>query len=388
VAVTCEHREGRSCGDGAGLELELDSAAGYGEWLAAATRVRAVAGTGDRDSDVELDRAHASAELGPVALLVGRDVIVLGPSERTQALWGDQVAALDQVRLSTSRPLPILGEGGSVLRASAIYYIGRLRDPQAHEGTLVDATRFQADLWNTVELGLTHLIQLGGDGAPGFSAGDFLLEHVQHNAESGEFANHRLSADAAVTLPRLAGLRIYYELAAEDLRDQVGSMLRRDADHVVGVSIDRVSPRMGMLVELTSTGVRSHEHSLFTTGMTNAGRVAGNPLGPGSLSAFLGLRIALGDLAARPWLEVVRQSNDLYASGTGDIVRTRDLPEEWRARAGSRLSLRLSPDLRIDLRTLAERVTTADFVPDRSRWNAAAEVSAAWTPGWRMGTDR
>ncbi len=283
VAITCEHRQGRSCGDGAGLELELDSAAGYGPWLAAASRVRLVAGTGDREMDVELDRAYASAELGPVMMLAGRDELVLGPSARTQAMWGDNVAAIDQIRLSTARPVAI-GDG-SVLRASALYFLGRLRDPQRFEDTLVNGTRVQADLWETVELGLTHLIQLGGDGAPDFSFGDYLLEHAQHNAESGEFANHRVSADIAVTLPE-AGLRLYYEGAAEDLRDEIGSMLRRDADHVLGAEVNDVAPGVGLLVELTSTGVRSHEHQLFTTGMTSAREGGGQPARPRLAGGF------------------------------------------------------------------------------------------------------
>ncbi|HKE14318.1 MAG TPA: capsule assembly Wzi family protein [Kofleriaceae bacterium] len=387
VAITCEHRQGRSCGDGAGLEVELESAAGLGEWAAAVTRVRAVAGSGDRDADVVLDRAYASAELGPVALVVGRDAIVLGPSARTQALWGDNVAAIDQVRVSTSRPLPLVGRDGSILRASGLWFLGRLRDPQTFTGTLVDGSRAQLDLWDTAELGVTHLIQLGGDGAPAFTFGDYLREHFQHNAESGEFANHRLSIDAAVDLPDLAGLRIYYELAAEDMRDQIGSMLRHDADHVVGVSLARLAPRAGLLLEATSTGVRSEEHSLFTTGLTSAGRVAGNPLGPSSLAAFAGLRLDLGAVVAWPWVEVVRHSEDIYSFGTGDIVRTADLPEETRLRAGARASWQLSPELRAGIRALAERVTTADFIPGHTRWNGAAEATLEWTPTWRIATD-
>ncbi len=381
VAITCEHRQGRSCGDGAGLELELDSAAGYGPWLAAASRVRVGAGSGDRETDIQLDRAYGSAELGPVMMLAGRDVLVLGPSARTQALWGDNVAAIDQIRLSTSRPLAV-GDG-SILRVSALYFVGRMRDPQRFDGTLVDGTRLQLDLWQTLEMGATHLIQLGGDGAPDFSFGDYVLEHVQHNAESGEFANHRLSIDLAVTVPD-AGLRLYYELAAEDMRDEIGTMLRRDADHVLGAEVDGVVPGVGLLAELTSTGVRSHEHQLFTTGTTSGGRVAGNPLGPGSLAVFVGARLDLAGMTVWPWIEVARQSNDIYAFGTGDIVRTDDLPEEWRTRGGARLSLDVARDVRLEVRALAERVTTADFVANRERWNAAAEVSATWTPRWRL----
>jgi hypothetical protein len=85
-----------------------------------------------------------------------------------------------------------------------------------------------------------------------------------------------------------------------------------------------------------------------------------------------------------PWIEVARQSNDIYSFGTGDIVRTDDLPEEWRLRGGARAGLDVARDVRLELRVLAERVTTADFIPGSERWNAAAEVSATWTPQWRL----
>ena len=45
IGVSCEYQEGRPCGDGVGAGLELDSAAGWSDWLTLATRVRASAGT-------------------------------------------------------------------------------------------------------------------------------------------------------------------------------------------------------------------------------------------------------------------------------------------------------------------------------------------------------
>lgn len=389
VAITCEHGEGRTCGEGAGLEWELDSAAGYGPWLSASTRVRAVFGRDAHDADLALDRAYASAELGPVRFLAGRDIVVLGPSARTHALWGDHAPPVDQLRLSTSRPIPLLGSGGSILRASGVFFVGRLADPQTFSGSLVDATRIQVDLLDTAELGLTHLIQLGGDGAPDFTFGDYVLEHVRHNTGGttpAGFANHRLSADVALSWPELAGLRVYYEVAAEDMRDELWNMLRRDADHVVGIEIDRLSRRAALLVELTLTGVRSHEHDLFATGLTSRGRVAGAPLGPSSASAHVGLRLQPADDALlAPWFEIVHQSSDLFGETAGRIARVEDLPDELRARGGARAALLLSPDLTLALRALAERVSTADFVPGSTRWNAAAEAALTWTPGWRAG---
>src|SRR5947209_7601548 len=40
LAVSCDDQEGRPCGDGGGMGVELDSRAGFGTALTAATRVR------------------------------------------------------------------------------------------------------------------------------------------------------------------------------------------------------------------------------------------------------------------------------------------------------------------------------------------------------------
>jgi hypothetical protein len=131
--------------------------------------------------------------------------------------------------------------------------------------------------------------------------------------------------------------------------------------------------------------VRSHEHDLFTTGLTSGGRITGNPLGPSSTAAHVGIRLQpANDVVVSPWLEVVQQSRDLYVD-TGEITIAEDLPDERRLRAGARAAFPLAAGLRIELRALTERVTTSDFIPGHTRWNAAGEAAITWTPGWRAG---
>ena len=383
VALACERQEGRPCGDGGGLELELDSAAGFGAAASIASRVRLDlrSTNGEAAASATLDRIHVGLELGPLAALVGRDVLVLGPSARTQAMWGTNAPPLDHVRLATARPIPILGENGSLLRMSSVVFLGRLADPQRFSGTLIDGTRIQFDLGDAFELGATHLIQLGGDGAPEVSGIEFLLEHVRHDSRpGGDFANHRFAIDLAVSSAVLGGLRGYYELAAEDLRREVGTVLLRDADHVLGLSVESLLPRIGCLVELTRTGVRSQEHDVFTTGMTSGGHVAGNPLGPDANAVFAELRIDGGPALIRPWIEVARLSSDRYYTPEGEIVRTEDLPEEWRLRAGVRAGLAITSELRVEPSGFAERVIDADFIVGRTRWNLGGEAVLAWRP--------
>src|SRR5205807_8849212 len=92
----------------------------------------------------------------------------------------------------------------------------------------------------------------------------------------------RLSFDLTVRLPELRGTRLYYEIAFEDTRTAFFNSLQYDADHLLGLEVRalQLGPFRRAFIELEHTGWVSHEHSIFTTGMTNAGRTFGSALGP------------------------------------------------------------------------------------------------------------
>src|SRR5439155_22169165 len=58
IAVSCDYQEGRPCGDGAAAGIELDSAAGYGDLLTAATRIRLAGGSAQNADGLEIERAY------------------------------------------------------------------------------------------------------------------------------------------------------------------------------------------------------------------------------------------------------------------------------------------------------------------------------------------
>jgi hypothetical protein len=375
LAESCEHTEGRPCGSGAGLLGEVDAAAGYGDWVSAAARVQAVAGTDAYEADLSIDRLYLNAEVGPIAAEVGRDVIVLGPAARTQLAWGDNAPPLDHVRLSTAKPVALT----SALDGSLLWIIGRLRDPQRYPGTLVSITRGQLDLAHAVEVGITQLLQVGGDGAPALGVWDFVLEHVRRgNLSAGEAdtSNRRLGLDVAA---RIAGGRVYYALMFEDWRDRFHDALRHDADHLIGGEAHDI------VVEVQKTGVRSHEHSPRTTGFTNAGRLVGSPLGPDAMSVFASGRLVVRGTTFAPWVELARLSSDRYTFVVdGPIEHSERRVSEVRYRAGLRLRRPLRDDLRVEAEALYEHIDRFRFLKAAQRDNVGASISVIWQPAFRL----
>jgi hypothetical protein len=382
LALACEDQHGRPCGHGLGLAAELDAAAGHGAWLAGAIRLRAQTGSARYPTALAVDRAYASAELGPIAAEVGRDVLVLGPAAHTLVGWSTNPPPLDQLRLSGARPLALSRQLG----LNAVYVLGRLAAPQTYPGDLVSVARVQLDIADRFELGAMQLLQLGGDGAPGFGLWDFVLEHVRRrdaSASATDSSNRRLGFDVAARIAGFGGARITYQLMFEDLRKHFGDALRYDADHVVGIET------RWLTVEWQHTGVRSYEHTPRLTGFTSGGRIVGDPLGPAAHAVFVGGRIPVRWGVVMPWAEVAELASDTYTFfDHGPIVRTGDGPAELRFRLGARARIALGDGLELDPEVALEDVERAAYVSGARRINGVVRAVVVWRPSVKSATLR
>lgn len=370
IAVSCEYVEGRPCGDGAGLGVEVDSRAGYGSVVTAATRVRLWAGDDRFAHEVELDRAWLAGRFGPVELQIGRDVLALGPAVRGGLVVSKNAAPQDGVR-AVLHPVELTGW----LKLSLFYFLDRLRDPQTFSGTLLDCTRAQLDFFDRVSLGGSRLLEIGGEHAPYFGGFiGFLEEHFGRTRETaGSTAeNNRLSFDLAVRFP---GGRAYYEIAFEDTRHRFWNMIRYDADHLLGVELSAPVP---VYVELAHTGWVSQEHGVFRTGLTNAGRTIGSALGPDGFSLWIRADLPFG---VSPWIELLRFVSDRYGSDEEHgVFVTASGPIEHRQRVGADFARQLSARWGVAGGAFAERIANADFVPGSTAWSFGARAALTFKP--------
>ena len=382
IALSCEYQEGRPCGDGVGTALELDSAAGWGGLVTAATRLRVSAGTDHYASGFIVDRAYLKFESDPFALQIGRDVLVLGPSVRAALMLSTNGAPQDGFRAQLK---PVALPFAKDVRISLLYFLDRLRQPQTFRGTLLDCARAQLDFGDRVQLGGSRMLMLGGEGAPdygGFTG--FILEHFgrTHETPTGTAENNRLSFDLSVRLPELRGARLYYEIAFEDTRKAFWNSVEYDADHLLGIELRaiRLGPWRRLFVELEHTGWVSQEHSVFTTGMTNAGRTLGSALGPDGTSLWIRADFEHAALTISPWFEWLRFSGDTYGSdqARGVFVVARG-PVEHRRRLGIDAQATVAP-LVVSAGLFGERIDNADLVNGSTRWSGGLRAAVTWTP--------
>ena len=357
LALSCEHIEGRPCGTSA--FAELDSRAGYGDLASFSTRLRT-----SSDEAFKVDRAHLDLHYEFASATLGRDVVHLGPSARTTLSWGDHPPPLDQARINITIP-----------HASALYLVGRLRDPQRFPGTLVTVGRGQLDFAG-VSAGIVHMLQLEGEGARHLGFVDFILEHVRRKditAGETDSSNRRFGGDVTMRISELRA-RLYYIVVFEDIRKaRLIDAIRYDADHLIGVETP------WWTAEYHLTAARSHEHTSRTTGFTNGGYVIGSPLGPDARSLYVA-----GHLQNFvPWVELVRIRNrTLQYVDHGPITPLSEGQDEGRYRLGIRALFPLRKDLSIEGEAMYEHIDDFAFEPNARRNNAGVRATVVWVPRW------
>ena len=381
VELVCEHQEGRPCGNGGYGSVELDSASGYGSWLSAFSRLRAGAATNSQAPvGLEVDRLYANLELGPAQLMLGRDVLVIGPGRHTQLLWGTNAPPLDRVALTLRRlevpSIPLALGGG--------YILGRLDGPQRFKNSLVSIARVHVEIADRLCLGMTNLLELGGEGAPHVGLWQFVKEHVSRTGrqQNGGISNRRLGYDATLQLKPLRST-LYTEFVFEDWRAQFRSTLAYDVDYLLGWSTSGLGRdgNYGFVVEFQRTGVRSQEHSVFTSGMTSGGHAVGSPLGPDAISVYASPHWRVHErVTLSPWTELIHIGSDTYVfPETSGIERTSSGLAEIRWRAGLSALATVRDNMWLEAGGFFERVHNEGF-QTTARDNAGISLSVNWRP--------
>ena len=362
VDLACEHQEGRPCGSGALGLMELDSSMGYGSWISAFSRLSSNVSS-DESAAVKVDRLYGNLELGPTEFSVGRNILSIGPGRRTQLIWGSQPPPLTHIGLSV----------GSIdldpirVKLGGAYFVGRLDSPQRFRGNLVTVSRAYLQIADRLSLGISNLMLLGGDGAPSFTFGQFIEEHLHRTGQwpGTGISDRRVAGDLTLQVPSLKST-FYVEVAFEDSRKQFASALAYDTDYLVGWAASSLGRNgtYGFLIEFSRTGVRSQEHDTFATGTTSGARTLGSALGPEATSVYVSPRWDISKLAVSvsPWSEVVRIGSDLYDFPENAAIRRRASGlAEVRLRAGLKLLGNLTDALRFEAGGFTERVHNEAF---------------------------
>jgi hypothetical protein len=292
-----------------------DAGVAYGETVGADLRVRLEGRAGARLAAVLEPRAalgdvgggnpgwqegYLAADLGPLAVVAGRQPFAWGPAPDGGFLLTPNAAPLPALRLGLVEPHTFSGGWSWLGTVDFMYLLARLGDDRVVPHPLLTGLRLVWMPSPRLELGASRTILFGGEGQPGLSAADYLVILSGRNLSgASDTSNSIAGVDATARLPVAGGrgLTLYAEYAGED----ESIHLPTKPAVRVGAALSGLGTghRYSLRAEYAATDVfYDHQHwghnvwyghSVYGSGYSYRGRILGDPMGSDARTARVGL---------------------------------------------------------------------------------------------------
>lgn len=387
VSPLTQSRGGYRLGDGSNVSLDPGLAGGFGDWrFALSSHLRWDDGGGGEIAEGRVQEAWAEGPLGPLYLSVGRAPVVWGQSAAGGSIFSGDARALDQVSIASDGTVRLPWVLRHLGPARLSLTVARLEGARDIPHSFVVGYMVSTKPFPSLEIGGGLQVHSSGDGAPGASFGDRVLDHIiGADKRTLRISNKIAGFDARWSVPSTRGSQLYVSLAVDDFGRDFGRVFGQETAYIAGASIPRFTQygRVGVRLEYRETGVRFARHSIFTSGLTFDGVILGDGLGPDGRGGYVSL-----DMRPTPEdrISIVlareERSNDTWVVDEGFVFRkTVDGPEETRTRA--ELIWRRSWPRRgfgVVGRGGYERVSNFGFVNGESEGNTVLELRGVfWT---------
>jgi len=300
---------GRPVAHGFTGSLEMTNSVGIGSWLAVGADPR-VSWLSDRNAsrqvNAEMQRLFVRVVARNVAVEAGADERVWGQGGASGMLLSANPRPLHAVTVANDTPFTLPGFLRRLGPVRASFIGVDLGDDQNFPGAQLLGYKVDIMPTSRLELGLGLIDQLGGAGAPQFSAGErikdlFPYVFLAFSPGSDRQASNKIaSLDARYYVGTSRGITIYYEVDPDDFDvRRLASVYWQDSGHLLGAHVDRLTNdgRWSLDAQFQRTSLRLYEHEQFKSGVTYRGAILGDPLGPNAL----GLYATLSSRLARGW---------------------------------------------------------------------------------------
>lgn len=387
-------RGGRRFANGFTASMEFAASAELGGHLAVSAQPRVAATSargGDAGALTEIRRLALAVGAANVELSAGRMPLQLGQGIHGGLLASMNAPALDMLHVGNDLPAYMPGFLRRMGPVRGQLFIADLGPEQNHPHARLAG--WKVSLWpmRSLEIGVSVLAQTGGDGAPGATFGERvvdllpLVDVLLFQDRDLLFSNKLAGVDARWR--HGSGMDLYADAMVDDFDiRRVRSSLWEDAGLVAGLVLPPLGPRASVRVEaeVQHTGLRFYEHAQFSSGVTFRQTLIGLPLGPrgDAVAARLGWETS-PDIEWTGALAVEQRSEDQYmttSTGPDDsgfrFVKVEDRPEERRIRALLGLRRRIGAGgLRIEAEGGGEHVRNAAFADGASRTNYMGRIA-------------
>ena len=389
IATLAQARGGRVLDDGSNWSIEPAFGWRSGEWsFQGRGRIRWLSGSSHDPEEGRVQELWAEGPLGPLYFSVGRAPVMWGSSFVGAPVFSGRSRALDHVGISSDGTFRFPWVFERLGPSSFSVSIARLDGTRAVPHSFLVGHRLSARPTPSLEVGISMLIQSGGEGGPEGSFLQRVLDYlvlVEPLTEdlSAEISNKLAEFDIAWMVPGTRGSRAYLSIAFDDFGKvhQLDRVLGQDASYILGISVPRLQAdgMIGLKAEYHETGVRFYRHGQFPSGMTMDRIILGDGLGPDGRGGYLAISIR-PTVSDRVVLQVAgeERSNDFYhVKGEFLLSKVIDRPEEKRIRLLADWE-RSWPDRNFGIVARAgyERVSNFAFDQANVRHGALSEIRA------------
>lgn len=373
------NREGRHFVDGNTLGLETTHRAKLSKFFSVYLRPRfeiLVPNTGSSAVNPIVQQFYGKFAHRNFELEVGRDSLIWGQGEYGGLLLSNNARPLDLIKLGTVSPF-YLPTFFKYLGATSFQLFFAMMGPERTlPHSILTGYKWTLQPFSWFEIGLNHVVMMGGDGVNGPSfweaIGEFtgFLSAATSNKGGGAASTNRLfSLEGRWTVPFLRNSIFYAEIGFDDTNSELDVLFEDNAMYYLGVYIPRLSDTgsVDLRLEYRHIPAISYRHTPYISGHTLNQKILADELGPDSDGVSLTLRADFYEnFVLRSELTYERRDSDVFTGVTSggdivDIVKTQNNPAEHRWRVVNGLNWKARENIKVELNLGYERVENFNF---------------------------
>jgi hypothetical protein len=295
------NRQGESLEEGANGRL---TAAGWGVWReTVAAYVRPEGTVNEEASRFRLGETYVKVERWNVELEVGRDSLWWGPGFHGAFVLSNNARPLDMVKLASAEAFVLPWIFRYLGPFKVTWFLGQLEEDRDFPRAKVSGLRLNFAPASWAEVGLSRVIQFGGEGRPSPKVGDIprILVAAGRAREGGvedrRNNNEIYGLDVAFVIRRVDRLvplartvQVYAQYGVEDLgTPESAPPYPKHGAVLVGLYLPDLflSARSDLRLEYAHLGRPWYTHSIYTSGFTLDGRVLGHQVGGDADALYL-----------------------------------------------------------------------------------------------------
>lgn len=297
------------------------------------------------EANAFIENFYAKFFLKNIELEIGRDNVLWGQGDTGSLFLSTNPRALDLVKISNDKPflLPWVFKNLGLQKMSFMY--ADLGPEQNFSHAYLATWKWSLLPMSFLEFGFVMGVHSGGEGAPGASFGQRVLDifPVTHLLWGSQdlIGNKIGGGDFHLRLPFLRNTTLYGEILFDDIKGDLKTQFDDVAAYLFGLYAPRLldSGKLDLRLEYHQVGTIFYRHGQFQSGWTENQFVLGDPLGSDSWGIYA---TANWDLSKNNSIKTAfaweTASGDIYmgvapVGANSFFEKITDNPEETRYRA-------------------------------------------------------